>query len=90
MMTEQEQMNRFNAAVTELYSLQRKQIHRHTDKGGWDEMPRQDLSAQSTYQAMLAFNYVAIGDMEKARKHFADAANYLVLAFDRIREEGEA
>lgn len=90
MMTEQEQMDRFEAAVTELLALQRKQMHRHMDKGGWDELDMERLLNEASEQTGLAWWAYEDDELSQLREYLVAAANYLVLAFDRIREEGGA
>ena len=89
MMTEQEQMDRFEAAVKELYALQRKQMHRHMGKGGWEDSPIDWLVMKARIHSASSRNRWHDETDEEALLELADAANYLVMAFDRIREEGD-
>lgn len=88
MMTEQEQMDRYNDAVTELYSLQRKQMRKLTESS-WGTQ-NDPIAALYDCVGTLLFWDPRAPDVEAKGKVIASAANYLVMAFDRIREEGGA
>ena len=87
METESEQMERFNNAVTDLFQIMRKQMHLNMDKGGWQDMDMWELAAGGRKKIGLAREASLSGDSAIARRFLADAANYIVMAFERLEAD---